>query len=192
MELDELKQKWTELSEQVEKNELLNRQIIIDMIQSKKETYLQQQLRVEKIGFGVLGIFLGIVCYTFWRNVAPGWISWYLLGMVIWLLLMQTLMFRIIYTLKTVTEHVEQQYKRLQSYKVLMNLTYIFSYVIITPVIIAFFYIWHNPLFRTVLCVMILAGFLGDYFIYHKTGDRLKGFRDAVRTLQDLKSGKQE
>ena len=32
MELDELKQKWTELSEQVEKNELLNRQIIIDMI----------------------------------------------------------------------------------------------------------------------------------------------------------------
>ena len=53
MELDELKQKWMELSEQVEKNELLNRQIIIDMIQSKKETYLQQQLRVEKIGFGV-------------------------------------------------------------------------------------------------------------------------------------------
>ena len=46
MELDELKQKWTELSEQVEKNELLNRQIIIDMIQSKKETHLQQQLRV--------------------------------------------------------------------------------------------------------------------------------------------------
>ena len=38
MELDELKQKWTELSEQVEKNELLNRQIIIDMIQSKKDT----------------------------------------------------------------------------------------------------------------------------------------------------------
>ena len=36
MELDELKQKWMELSEQVEKNELLNRQIIIDMIQSKK------------------------------------------------------------------------------------------------------------------------------------------------------------
>ena len=29
--LDELKQKWMELSEQVEKNELLNRQIIIDM-----------------------------------------------------------------------------------------------------------------------------------------------------------------
>lgn len=73
------------------KNELLNRQIIIDMIQSKKETHLQQQLRVEKMAFGVLGIFLGIVCYTFWRNVAPGWISWYLLGMVIWLLLMQTL-----------------------------------------------------------------------------------------------------
>lgn len=48
MELDELKQKWTELSEQVEKNELLNRQIIIDMIQSKKETHLQQQLRVER------------------------------------------------------------------------------------------------------------------------------------------------
>ena len=43
MELDELKQKWMELSEQVEKNELLNRQIIIDMIQSKKETYLNQQ-----------------------------------------------------------------------------------------------------------------------------------------------------
>ena len=85
MELDELKQKWTELSEQVEKNELLNRQIIIDMIQSKKETHLQQQLRVEKMAFGVLGIFRGIVCYTFWRNVAPGWISWYLLGMVIWL-----------------------------------------------------------------------------------------------------------
>ena len=58
MELDELKQKWTELSEQVEKNELLNRQIIIDMIQSKKETHLQQQLRVEKMAFGVLGIFL--------------------------------------------------------------------------------------------------------------------------------------
>lgn len=37
MELDELKQKWTELSEQVEKNELLNRQIIIDMIQSRKK-----------------------------------------------------------------------------------------------------------------------------------------------------------
>ena len=35
MELDELKQKWAELSEQVEKNELLNRQIIIDMIQSR-------------------------------------------------------------------------------------------------------------------------------------------------------------
>ena len=29
MELDELKQKWMELSEQVEKNELLNRQILI-------------------------------------------------------------------------------------------------------------------------------------------------------------------
>ena len=29
MELDELKQKWTELSEQVEKNELLNRQICL-------------------------------------------------------------------------------------------------------------------------------------------------------------------
>ena len=36
MELDELKQKWTELSEQVEKNELLNRQIIIYMINKKK------------------------------------------------------------------------------------------------------------------------------------------------------------
>ena len=38
MELDELKLKWIELSEQVEKNDLLNRQIIIDMIQSKKAT----------------------------------------------------------------------------------------------------------------------------------------------------------
>ena len=108
MELDELKQKWMELSEQVEKNELLNRQIIIDMIQSKKETYLQQQLRVEKIGFGVLGIFLGVVCYTFWRNVAPDWISWYLLGMVIWLLVMQSLMFRIVYTLKTVRATIQE------------------------------------------------------------------------------------
>lgn len=192
MELNDLKQNWTELSEQIEKNELLNRQIIIEMIQSKKETHLQQQLRVEKIGFGVLGIFLGIVCYTFWRNVAPDWISWYLLGMAIWLLVMQTLMFRTIYTLKTVTEQVEQQYKRLQSYKMVMNLTYIFSYVIIIPVIIAFFYIWHSPLFRTVLCVMIVAAILGDYFIYHKTSDRLKGFREAVRSLQNLKSGKLE
>lgn len=192
MELNDLKQNWTELSEQIEKNELLNRQIIIEMIQSKKETHLQQQLRVEKIGFGVLGIFLGIVCYTFWRNVAPDWISWYLLGMAIWLLVMQTLMFRTIYTLKTVTEQVEQQYKRLQSYKMVMNLTYIFSYVIIIPVIITFFYIWHSPLFRTVLCVMIVAAILGDYFIYHKTSDRLKGFREAVRSLQNLKSGKLE
>lgn len=39
---------------------------------------------------------------------------------------------------------------------------------------------------------MILAGFLGDYFIYHKTGDRLKGFREAVRSLQNLKSGGKE
>ena len=73
-----------------------------------------------------------------------------------------------------------------------MNLTYIFAYVAITPVIIAFFCIWHNPLFRTTLCVMILAGFLGDYFIYHKTSDRLKGFREAVRSLQNLKSGGKE
>lgn len=59
MELDELKQKWTELSEQVEKNELLNRQIIIDMIQSKKETHLQQQLRVER--------WLSVSWVSFWE-----------------------------------------------------------------------------------------------------------------------------
>ena len=35
MELDELKQKWMELSEQVEKNELLNRQIIIDTVKER-------------------------------------------------------------------------------------------------------------------------------------------------------------
>ncbi len=54
MELDELKQKWTELSEQVEKNELLNRQIIIDMIQllgncSNQNQYEYTQKDVTKI-----------------------------------------------------------------------------------------------------------------------------------------------
>lgn len=192
MELDELKQKWTELSERLEKSEMLNRQIIIDMIRTKKETHLQQQLRVEKMGFIFLGLFLGIIGYTFWRSVAPVWISWYLLGMMVWLFVMQTLMFRIIYTLKTATEQVERQYKKLQSYKVIMNLTYVFTYVILVPVIIAFFHIWHNPLFRIVLIVVMVAGFLGDYFIYHKTSDRLKGLKEAIRSLHNLKEREKE
>jgi len=37
---------------------------------------------------------------------------------------------------------------------------------------------------------MILAGFLGDYFIYHKTGDRLKGFRDSCPCVAGFKVGK--
>lgn len=192
MELNELKQKWTELSEKLEKSEMLNRQIIIDMIRSKKETHLQQQLRVEKVGFAVLGLFLGIIGYTFWRSVAPVWISWYLLVMLIWLFIMQILMFRIIYALKTVTDQVELQYKKLQIYKVIMNLTYVFTYVILIPVIIAFFHIWHSSLFRIVLIVVMIAGFLGDYFIYHKTSDRLKEVRDALRSLNELKKGKME
>lgn len=192
MELNELKQKWTELSERLEKSEMLNRQIIIDMIRSKKETHLQQQLRVEKVGFVVLCVFLGIVGYTFWRSVAPAWISWYLLAMLIWLFIMQTLMFRTIYALKTVTARVEQQYKKLQSYKIIMNLTYVITYVILVPVIIAFFQTLHNPLFRTVLVVIIIGGFLGDYFIYHKTSDRLKGLKEALRSLNELKKGETE
>lgn len=192
MELNELKQKWTELSERLEKSEMLNRQIIIDMIRSKKETHLQQQLRVEKVGFVVLSVFLGVIVYTFWRSVAPAWISWYLLATLIWLFIMQTIMFRIIYALKTVTAHVELQYKKLQSYKVIMNLTYIFTYVILIPVIIAFFHTWHNPLFRITLIVVMVAGFLGDYFIYHKTSDRLKGLKEAFHSLQELKKGEVE
>ena len=31
-----------------------------------------------------------------------------------------------------------------------------------------------------------------SYHIYHKTGDRLKGFREAVRSLQNLRSGGKE
>lgn len=192
MELNELKQKWTELSERLEKSEMLNRQIIIDMIRSKKETHLQQQLRVEKVGFVVLCVFLGIVGYTFWRSVAPAWISWYLLAMLIWLFIMQTLMFRTIYALKTVTVRVEQQYKKLQSYKIIMNLTYVITYVILVPVIIAFFQTLHNPLFRTVLVVIMIGGFLADYFIYHKTSDRLKGLKEALRSLNELKKGETE
>lgn len=192
MELNELKQKWMELSERLEKSEMLNRQIIIDMIRSKKETHLQQQLRVEKVGFVVLCVFLGIVGYTFWRSVAPAWISWYLLAMLIWLFIMQTLMFRNIYALKTVTARVEQQYKKLQSYKIIMNLTYVLTYVILVPVIIAFFQTFHNPLFRTVLVVIMIGGFLGDYFIYHKTSDRLKGLKEALRSLNELKKGETE
>lgn len=187
-----MKQKWMELSERLEKSEMLNRQIIIDMIRSKKETHLQQQLRVEKVGFVVLCVFLGIVGYTFWRSVAPAWISWYLLAMLIWLFIMQTLMFRNIYALKTVTARVEQQYKKLQSYKIIMNLTYVLTYVILVPVIIAFFQTFHNPLFRTVLVVIMIGGFLGDYFIYHKTSDRLKGLKEALRSLNELKKGETE
>lgn len=192
MELNELKQKWTELSAKLEENEMLNRQIIMDMIRSKKETHLQQQLRTEKVGFVVLCVFLGVIGYTFWRSVAPAWISWYLLAMLVWLFIMQTLMFRIIYALKTVTAHVELQYKKLQTYKVIMNLTYVFTYVILIPVIIAFFHIGHNPLFRMVLIVVMIAGFLADYFIYHKTSDRLKGLKEAFRSLQELKKGETE
>lgn len=192
MELDELKQKWEELSERVEKSEMLNRQIIKEMIQSKKETQLQHQMRIETSGCLIICLFGGIVAYTFWRNVAPVWISWYLLGMGIWLFIMQILMFRIVYILKTVTEQVEQQYKRLQSYKVLMNLTYVFSYVLIAPLIVFFFHIWDHSLFRMTFIVVIVAGFLGDYFIYHKTSDRLKGLKDAIRSLQELKKEEKE
>lgn len=59
MELDELKQKWTELSEQVEKNELLNRQIIIDMIQSKKRNPPAATIACGKDGFRCLRYLSG-------------------------------------------------------------------------------------------------------------------------------------
>lgn len=186
MNLEEMQQAWKELNERVARNEILHREEVKRILNTRKESQLEKLMRLEKTGLLTI-VALCLFCIYAWTTF-PGYHLPTNITAAILLagsLVLQAGRLRQLTSMKQ-AENLEVQIRYALRYKAAYNRTYLILYPIIILFAVMLVVNFHTLFNRTLILLLLAAGVVADYFIFHYTHERVKQMIEANRELKQI------
>lgn len=186
MNLEEMQQAWKELNERVARNEILHREEVKRILNTRKESQLEKLMRLEKTGLLTI-VALCLFCIYAWTTF-PGYHLPTNITAAILLVGSLVLQAGRLYQLTSMkrAENLEVQIRYALRYKAAYNRTYLILYPIIILFAIMLVVNFHTLFNRTLILLLLAAGVVADYFIFHYTHGRVKQMIEANRELKQI------
>ena len=186
MNLEEMQQAWKELNERVARNEILHREEVKRILNTRKENQLEKLMRLEKTGLLTI-VVLCLFCIYAWTTF-PGYHLATNITAAILLagsLVLQAGRLHQLTSMKR-AENLEVQIRYALRYKAAYNRTYLILYPIIILFTIMLFTNFHTLFNCTLILLLLAAGVVADYFIFHYTHERVKQMIEANHELKQI------
>ena len=172
MNLEEMQQAWKELNERVARNEILHREEVKRILNTRKENQLEKLMRLEKTGLLTI-VVLCLFCIYAWTTF-PGYH------------LATNITAAILLAGSLVLQAGRLHQLTSMNYKAAYNRTYLILYPIIILFAIMLVVNFHTLFNRTLILLLLAAGVVADYFIFHYTHGRVKQMIEANRELKQI------
>lgn len=192
MNLEEMQQAWKELNERVARNEILHREEVKRILNTRKENQLEKLMRLEKTGLLTI-VVLCLFCIYAWTTF-PGYHLATNITAAILLagsLVLQAGRLHQLTSMKR-AENLEVQIRYALRYKAAYNRTYLILYPIIILFAVMLAVNFHTLFNRTLILLLLAAGVVADYFIFHYTHGRVKQMIEANRELKQIEDENRE
>lgn len=186
MNLEEMQQAWKELNERVARNEILHREEVKRILNTRKESQLEKLMRLEKTGLLTI-VALCLFCIYAWATFPSYHLPTNITAAILLAgsLVLQAGRLRQLTSMKR-AENLEVQIRYALRYKAAYNRTYLILYPIIILFTIMLFTNFHTLFNRTLILLLLAAGVVADYFIFHYTHERVKQMIEANRELKQI------
>ena len=186
MNLEEMQQAWKELNERVARNEILHREEVKRILNTRKESQLEKLMRLEKTGLLTI-VALCLFCIYAWTTFPGYHLPTNITAAILLVgsLVLQAGRLRQLTSMKR-AENLEVQIRYALRYKAAYNRTYLILYPIIILFAIMLVVNFHTLFNRTLILLLLAAGVVADYFIFHYTHGRVKQMIEANRELKQI------
>ncbi|HJD95054.1 MAG TPA: hypothetical protein K8W07_08820 [Bacteroides togonis] len=186
MNLEEMQQAWKELNERVARNEILHREEVKRILNTRKESQLEKLMRLEKTGLLTI-VALCLFCIYAWTTFPGYHLPTNITAAILLVgsLVLQAGRLHQLTSMKR-AENLEVQIRYALRYKAAYNRTYLILYPIIILFAIMLVVNFHTLFNRTLILLLLAAGVVADYFIFHYTHGRVKQMIEANRELKQI------
>lgn len=186
MNLEEMQQAWKELNERVARNEILHREEVKRILNTRKESQLEKLMRLEKTGLLTI-VALCLFCIYAWTTFPGYHLPTNITAAILLVgsLVLQAGRLHQLTSMKR-AENLEVQIRYAMRYKAAYNRTYLILYPIIILFAIMLVVNFHTLFNRTLILLLLAAGVVADYFIFHYTHGRVKQMIEANRELKQI------
>lgn len=186
MNLEEMQQAWKELNERVARNEILHREEVKRILNTRKESQLEKLMRLEKTGLLTI-VALCLFCIYAWTTFPGYHLPTNITAAILLVgsLVLQADRLHQLTSMKR-AENLEVQIRYALRYKAAYNRTYLILYPIIILFAVMLVVNFHTLFNRTLILLLLAAGVVADYFIFHYTHERVKQMIEANRELKQI------
>lgn len=192
MNLEEMQQAWKELNERVARNEILHREEVKRILNTRKENQLEKLMRLEKTGLLTI-VVLCLFCIYAWTTFPGYHLPTNITAAILLVgsLVLQAGRLHQLTSMKR-AENLEVQIRYALRYKAAYNRTYLILYPIIILFAIMLVVNFHTLFNRTLILLLLAAGIVADYFIFHYTHGRVKQMIEVNRELKQIEDENRE
>ncbi|CCX62976.1 putative uncharacterized protein [Bacteroides sp. CAG:598] len=192
MNLEEMQQAWKELNERVARNEILHREEVKRILNTRKESQLEKLMRLEKTGLLTI-VALCLFCIYAWTTFPGYHLPTNITAAILLVgsLVLQAGRLHQLTSMKR-AENLEVQIRYALRYKAAYNRTYLILYPIIILFAIMLVVNFHTLFNRTLILLLLAAGIVADYFIFHYTHGRVKQMIEVNRELKQIEDENRE
>lgn len=186
MNLEEMQQAWKELNERVARNEILHREEVKRILNTRKESQLEKLMRLEKTGLLTI-VALCLFCIYAWTTFPGYHLPTNITAAILLVgsLVLQAGRLHQLTSMKR-AENLEVQIRYALRYKAAYNRTYLILYPIIILFAIMLVVNFHTLFNRTLILLLLAVCLIADYFIFHYTHERVKQMIEANRELKQI------
>lgn len=186
MNLEEMQQAWKELNERVARNEILHREEVKRILNTRKESQLEKLMRLEKTGLLTI-VALCLFCIYAWTTFPGYHLPTNITAAILLVgsLILQAGRLHQLTSMKR-AENLEVQIRYALRYKAAYNRTYLILYPIIILFAIMLVVNFHTLFNRTLILLLLAVCLIADYFIFHYTHERVKQMIEANRELKQI------
>ena len=192
MNLEEMQQAWKELNERVARNEILHREEVKRILNTRKESQLEKLMRLEKTGLLTI-VALCLFCIYAWTTFPGYHLPTNITAAILLVgsLVLQAGRLHQLTSMKR-AENLEVQIRYALRYKAAYNRTYLILYPIIILFAIMLVVNFHTLFNRTLILLLLAVCLIADYFIFHYTHGRVKQMIEANRELKQIEDENRE
>lgn len=186
MNLEEMQQAWKELNERVARNEILHREEVKRILNTRKESQLEKLMRLEKTGLLTI-VALCLFCIYAWTTFPGYYLPTNITAAILLVgsLVLQAGRLHQLTSMKR-AENLEVQIRYALRYKAAYNRTYLILYPIIILFAIMLVVNFHTLFNRTLILLLLAVCLIADYFIFHYTHGRVKQMIEVNRELKQI------
>ena len=197
MELDELKNTWKLLEEQLKKNETVNKKVILEMLQKKSNKSLSRLINVE---FANLILWLLTIPLFLWLNTLPYYsqfVSTKIISVSVTIIAVLALIMTICeikYLFKiNFPQNIKDNMFYLNKYQIMVKRGKIFAYFVIAPILYSLvaYHLYERKTDYSLWMFFIIASIIGmvmTYWMYKKHYDsNIQSIKESLEELEELR-----